>query len=173
MDLSTAPRDDHDMVESHFPLEKRPAREDRDKILALDGKKKVSKPPLHCIFSQRQNIVGREPRLCSRAPSATSRAILRPQSLPCISHACPSLLDRVDCSNTGLFDPCRAHLPPLPSATPGGDIMAENGPNASLEPGDRVVIGITFGNSNSSIAYTVDDKAEVIANEDGGALFRA
>lgn len=39
------------------------------------------------------------------------------------------------------------------------------------EPGDRVVIGITFGNSNSSIAYTVDDKAEVIANEDGGECF--
>lgn len=38
----------------------------------------------------------------------------------------------------------------------------------SVEPGNRVVIGITFGNSNSSIAYTVDDKAEVIANEDGG-----
>ncbi|OAQ68588.1 hsp70 protein domain-containing protein [Pochonia chlamydosporia 170] len=35
------------------------------------------------------------------------------------------------------------------------------------EPSDRVVIGITFGNSNSSIAFTVDDKAEVIANEDG------
>jgi molecular chaperone DnaK (HSP70) len=35
-------------------------------------------------------------------------------------------------------------------------------------PGDRVVIGLTFGNSNSSIAHTVDDKAEVIANEDGG-----
>ncbi|KAK0729908.1 putative heat shock protein [Lasiosphaeris hirsuta] len=34
-------------------------------------------------------------------------------------------------------------------------------------PGDRTVIGVTFGNSNSSIAYTVDDKAEVIANEDG------
>nr|6SR6_A Chain A, Putative heat shock protein [Thermochaetoides thermophila DSM 1495]6SR6_C Chain C, Putative heat shock protein [Thermochaetoides thermophila DSM 1495] len=34
-------------------------------------------------------------------------------------------------------------------------------------PGERVVIGITFGNSNSSIAHTVDDKAEVIANEDG------
>ncbi|KYK59885.1 hypothetical protein DCS_01019 [Drechmeria coniospora] len=39
---------------------------------------------------------------------------------------------------------------------------------AGPEPADRVVIGITFGNSNSSIAYTVDDKAEVIANEDGG-----
>ncbi|KAF4124573.1 Molecular chaperone DnaK (HSP70), partial [Geosmithia morbida] len=35
------------------------------------------------------------------------------------------------------------------------------------EPSDRVAIGITFGNSNSSIAYTIDDKAEVIANEDG------
>ncbi|KAH7304948.1 Hsp70 protein-domain-containing protein [Stachybotrys elegans] len=46
--------------------------------------------------------------------------------------------------------------------------MAENeAVQAGVEPGDRVVIGITFGNSNSSIAYTVDDKAEVIANEDG------
>ncbi|KHN98748.1 heat shock 70 kd protein cognate 1 [Metarhizium album ARSEF 1941] len=35
------------------------------------------------------------------------------------------------------------------------------------DPADRVVIGITFGNSNSSIAFTVDDKAKVIANEDG------
>ncbi|KAK3336875.1 HSP70-domain-containing protein [Cercophora scortea] len=34
-------------------------------------------------------------------------------------------------------------------------------------PADRTAIGITFGNSNSSIASTVDDKAEVIANEDG------
>jgi molecular chaperone DnaK (HSP70) len=39
------------------------------------------------------------------------------------------------------------------------------------QPADRVVIGITFGNSNSSIAFTVDDKAEVIANEDGGTIF--
>lgn len=39
------------------------------------------------------------------------------------------------------------------------------------EPADRVAIGITFGNSNSSIAFTVDDKAEVIANEDGGECF--
>jgi molecular chaperone DnaK (HSP70) len=36
------------------------------------------------------------------------------------------------------------------------------------EPGERVAIGITIGNSNSSIAYTIDEKAEVIANEDGG-----
>lgn len=43
-----------------------------------------------------------------------------------------------------------------------------NGVKAGVEPGDRVAIGITFGNSNSSIAFTVDDKAEVIANEDGG-----
>ena len=42
-----------------------------------------------------------------------------------------------------------------------------NGPN----PADRHAIGISFGNSNSSIAYTtVEDKAEVIANEDGGML---
>lgn len=46
--------------------------------------------------------------------------------------------------------------------------VAKPGP----EPGDRTVIGITFGNSNSSIAYTADDKAEVIANEDGGEDFR-
>ncbi|KAJ4263951.1 Hsp70 protein that interacts with Zuo1p [Fusarium torreyae] len=46
--------------------------------------------------------------------------------------------------------------------------MSDNaGSKAGPEPGDRVAIGITFGNSNSSIAYTVDDKAEVIANEDG------
>ncbi|KZZ90459.1 heat shock 70 kd protein cognate 1 [Moelleriella libera RCEF 2490] len=46
--------------------------------------------------------------------------------------------------------------------------MSESkGAKAGPEPSDRVVIGITFGNSNSSIAYTVDDKAEVIANEDG------
>lgn len=43
-----------------------------------------------------------------------------------------------------------------------------NGVKPGPEPADRVVIGITFGNSNSSIAFTVDDKAEVIANEDGG-----
>lgn len=45
--------------------------------------------------------------------------------------------------------------------------MSDN-TKAGPEPGERVAIGITFGNSNSSIAYTVDDKAEVIANEDGG-----
>lgn len=34
---------------------------------------------------------------------------------------------------------------------------------------ERHAIGISFGNSNSSIAYTtIEDKAEVIANEDGG-----
>lgn len=42
--------------------------------------------------------------------------------------------------------------------------------NSGPEPADRVAIGVTFGNSNASIAYTVDDKAEVIANEDGGAF---
>ncbi|KAH8169773.1 hsp70 protein [Sarocladium implicatum] len=46
--------------------------------------------------------------------------------------------------------------------------MAENGEvRAGQDPSGRVAIGITFGNSNGSIAYTVDDKAEVIANEDG------
>lgn len=52
--------------------------------------------------------------------------------------------------------------------------MSENGVTGpSPQPGDRVAIGITFGNSNSSIAYTIDDKAEVIANEDGGECERA
>lgn len=37
-----------------------------------------------------------------------------------------------------------------------------------VEPGDRTVIGISLGNSNSSISVTIDDKPEVIANEDGG-----
>ena len=46
--------------------------------------------------------------------------------------------------------------------------MAENASNAGPEPGSRVTIGITFGNSNSSIAYTTDSKAEVIADEAGG-----
>ncbi|KAH7271643.1 hypothetical protein MRS44_004605 [Fusarium solani] len=46
--------------------------------------------------------------------------------------------------------------------------MSDNaGAKPGPEPSDRVAIGITFGNSNSSIAFTVDDKAEVIANEDG------
>lgn len=49
--------------------------------------------------------------------------------------------------------------------------MAANG-DSRPAPGDRTVIGITFGNSNSSIAYTVDEKAEVIANEDGGEINR-
>ncbi|ROT34753.1 hsp70-like protein [Sodiomyces alkalinus F11] len=43
--------------------------------------------------------------------------------------------------------------------------MAETGSRPA--PGDRTVIGLVFGNSNSSIAYTLDEKAEVIANEDG------
>ncbi|TVY81220.1 Ribosome-associated complex subunit SSZ1 [Lachnellula suecica] len=47
-------------------------------------------------------------------------------------------------------------------------MSAENSTSSGTAPGDRVAIGISFGNSNSSIAVTsVDDKAEVIANEDG------
>ena len=50
--------------------------------------------------------------------------------------------------------------------------MSDNaGTKPGPQPGDRVAIGITFGNSNSSIAFTVDDKAEVIANEDGGEYY--
>jgi molecular chaperone DnaK (HSP70) len=48
-------------------------------------------------------------------------------------------------------------------------MSAEDATVNGATPGDRVAIGISFGNSNSSIAVTsVDDKAEVIANEDGG-----
>jgi molecular chaperone DnaK (HSP70) len=43
--------------------------------------------------------------------------------------------------------------------------MAEN--QSGLEPDSRCAIGLTFGNSNSSIACTIDDNAVVIANEDG------
>lgn len=44
------------------------------------------------------------------------------------------------------------------------EVPASNG-----TAGERNAIGISLGNSNSSIAYTtVEDKAEVIANEDGG-----
>lgn len=47
--------------------------------------------------------------------------------------------------------------------------MAENSTSRSgTAPEDRTVIGLTFGNSNSSVAFTADGKAEVIANEDGG-----
>ncbi|KAH8662105.1 putative ribosome-associated complex subunit SSZ1 [Xylariales sp. PMI_506] len=43
--------------------------------------------------------------------------------------------------------------------------MAEK--KAGVSPEDRCVIGLTFGNSYSSIACTVDDSPIVIANEDG------
>lgn len=47
--------------------------------------------------------------------------------------------------------------------------MAENGDSRSgTAPENRTVIGLTFGNSNGSVAFTADGKAEVIANEDGG-----
>lgn len=49
-----------------------------------------------------------------------------------------------------------------------GEETATNG----TTPGERHAIGISFGNTNSSIAYTtVEDKAEVIANEDGGKYY--
>jgi hypothetical protein len=52
------------------------------------------------------------------------------------------------------------------------DKMSAEGTSANGgTPGERHAIGISFGNSNSSIAYTtIEDKAEVIANEDGGML---
>ncbi|KAI0975593.1 Hsp70 protein-domain-containing protein [Xylaria arbuscula] len=45
--------------------------------------------------------------------------------------------------------------------------MAENGAAPGVAPDDRVAIGISFGNSYSSIACTIDDSPVVIANEDG------
>ncbi len=59
-----------------------------------------------------------------------------------------------------------------PSLTDNTEKMAAEGASASgTTPGERHAIGISFGNSNSSIAYTtIEDKAEVIANEDGGVL---
>lgn len=43
--------------------------------------------------------------------------------------------------------------------------MAEK--KTGVAPDERTVIGLSFGNSYSSIATTVDDAAVVIANEDG------
>lgn len=49
--------------------------------------------------------------------------------------------------------------------------MAAQDSTAGTTPAERHAIGIAFGNSNSSIALsTVEDKVEVIANEDGGML---
>ncbi|KAI0808843.1 Hsp70 protein-domain-containing protein [Xylaria sp. FL0064] len=45
--------------------------------------------------------------------------------------------------------------------------MPENGPAPGVAPGDRCAVGISFGNSYSSIACTIDDSPVVIANEDG------
>jgi molecular chaperone DnaK (HSP70) len=48
-------------------------------------------------------------------------------------------------------------------------MVAEETTANGTAPADRHAIGISFGNSNSSIAYTtIEDKAEVIANEEGG-----
>lgn len=48
-------------------------------------------------------------------------------------------------------------------------MSAEEAVTNGSAPAERTTIGISFGNSNSSIAYTTaEDKAEVIANEDGG-----
>ncbi|KAI1433276.1 putative ribosome-associated complex subunit SSZ1 [Xylaria sp. CBS 124048] len=45
--------------------------------------------------------------------------------------------------------------------------MAEMEAYSGVSPEDRCAIGISFGNSYSSIACTIDDSAVVIANEDG------
>ncbi|KAH8601928.1 heat shock protein-like protein [Bisporella sp. PMI_857] len=52
--------------------------------------------------------------------------------------------------------------------------MAAEGSSATgPTPGERHAIGISFGNSNCSIAIAVEDKAEVIANEDGDRFIPA
>jgi hypothetical protein len=60
----------------------------------------------------------------------------------------------------------------IPHLIPNTNKMTAEGASASgTTPRERHAIGISFGNSNSSIAYTtIEDKAEVIANEDGGML---
>lgn len=50
--------------------------------------------------------------------------------------------------------------------------MAEKGATQAGDLPERVVIGISFGNSYSSIACTIDDSAVVIANEDGGETWK-
>ncbi|KAI1500616.1 putative ribosome-associated complex subunit SSZ1 [Biscogniauxia marginata] len=46
-------------------------------------------------------------------------------------------------------------------------MTGNGGSNAGVAPSDRCAIGISFGNSYSSIACTIDDSPVVIANEDG------
>jgi molecular chaperone DnaK (HSP70) len=46
-------------------------------------------------------------------------------------------------------------------------MSAKEGTKSGVAPDERVAIGLTFGNSYSSIACTVDDAPVVIANEDG------
>ncbi|KAH0565615.1 hypothetical protein GP486_001003, partial [Trichoglossum hirsutum] len=49
-----------------------------------------------------------------------------------------------------------------------GRMSDQEDAGATSSPPERVVIGLSFGNSNSSIAFTTKEgKAEVIANEDG------
>ena len=51
-------------------------------------------------------------------------------------------------------------------------MASESAATNGTTSGERHAIGISFGNSNSSIAYTtIEDKAEVIANEDGGKQY--
>ena len=70
-----------------------------------------------------------------------------------------------DCSQHGT----NAIRPIVPRNSPSAKMSAEEATANDTTLGDRTAIGISFGNSNSSIAYTTfEDKAEVIANEDGG-----
>lgn len=47
-------------------------------------------------------------------------------------------------------------------------LMSETKTQPGVSPDERVAIGISYGNSYSSIASTIDDSPVVIANEDGG-----
>lgn len=49
--------------------------------------------------------------------------------------------------------------------------MTEKSASPGVSPDERCAIGISFGNSYSSIASTIDDAPVVIANEDGGKIY--
>jgi hypothetical protein len=77
--------------------------------------------------------------------------------------------EELQCKKISL--PYNTTYPSSPSHTNNDKMAAEGASASGTTPGERHAIGISFGNSNSSIAYTtVEDKAEVIANEDGGML---
>jgi hypothetical protein len=75
---------------------------------------------------------------------------------------------KIQCGNRlQRYNDVKGHIPRSHSSS--ATMSAEETTTNGTTPGGRTAIGISFGNSNSSIAYTTfEDKAEVIANEDGG-----